>query len=411
MPGLQAQTARLPRLGQFGALAGAMALGAAVIFAATLAGRGPSTQGADIPDGTVVARLSLGPATQFAGLAPLLTATRARPDDLEAAMAAAEALIDAGRKAGNSRLVGAALGVLRPFLATVPSPQTLRLAAEARQYQHDFNGALTLLDQAIMLDPGLADAILMRSTIHLVQGDLSAAEYDCARLRASRPEIAFLCQSTALTMTATAPQVYTRLEGLTTTPGLLSPGLMTWAQSLMGEIALLQGKPDLAEQCLKAVLAADPDALRERMMLADLWLSQNRAAEVTELLQPAPPVDGVLIRRALAAPAQGDQTAAAQAEAEVAARVKQNLALGLNAHAREDAMYFLLLAKAPGQALERAKVNWALQHEFDDARLLISVADAAGKPAEALPVLAWMKAQNIVVPSLTIPDSVRAVAP
>ncbi len=411
MQALQAETARLTMARQLGALAGAMALGAAVILAATLAGRGPSSPSADIPDDQVVARLSSGPMTQFAGLAPLLTANRAHPDDLAAAMAAASSLIDAGRKAGNSRLVGAALGVLRPFLAVDPAPETLRLAAEARQYQHDFNGALTLLDTAIAADPSLVDAVLMRSTIHLVQGDLTAAAADCARLRAARPDIAFLCQSTALTMTATAPQVYARLAGLTATSGLLAPGLVTWAQSLMGEIALLQGKPDLGEKNLKAVLAANPDALRERMMLADLLLGQNRAGEVTPLLQSAPPVDGVLIRRALAARASGDTEAAAQAEAEVAARVKQNLALGLNAHAREDAMYFLWLANKPAQALERAKANWALQHEFDDARLMIAAAAAAGQPTEALPVLAWMKEQQIVVPSLTLPASVRAVAP
>jgi tetratricopeptide (TPR) repeat protein len=381
-----------------------------VILAATFAEHAPTSAGADIPDDQVVARLSSGPMTQFAGLTPLLIAARARPDDLAAATAAAAALIESGRKAGNSRLVGAALGVLRPFLADNPAAETLRLAAEARQYQHDFTGALALLDRAIAADPQASDAILMRSTIHLVQGDLTTAEADCARLRPVRADVAFLCQSTALTMTAAAPVVFKRLEGLAATPGLLGPGLKSWAQSLMGEIALMQGKLEPAEQNLRAVLAGTPDALRERMMLADLLLSEGRAHEVTELLQSAPSVDGVLIRRALAARASGDASAAQKAEDEVAARVRQNLALGLNAHAREDAMYFLLLAGNPTQALVRARINWALQHEIDDARLLIKAADAAGQPAEALPVLAWMKDEKIVVPSLTLPASVQGVA-
>ena len=94
----------------------------------------------------------------------------------------------------------------------------------------------------------------------------------------------------------------------------------------------------------------------------------------------------------------------------MASRVKQNLQLGLNAHAREDAMYFLWLAKDPAQALERAKVNWTLQHEIDDARLLIDAADAAGQPAEAVPVLTWMKEKAIVVPTLTIPAAILALA-
>lgn len=410
MAGLEAGQRRFTVLGMVRALVAALALGAAVIVGTTLVGQGPSQRSGDIADDQVVARLAAGPMTQFAGLAPLLAANRAKPDDLDAARAAAAGLINAGRKAGNSRLVGAALGVLRPFLTTDPAPETLRLAAEARQYQHDFTGALALLDRAIAADPASLAAILMRSTIHLVQGDLARAQQDCQRLRDQRPDIAFLCQSTALTMTATAPQVYQRLEGLTTTAGLLDPSLKGWALGLLGEIAMLQGNAEPAKANLQAVLADNPFALRERLMLADLLLQQGAAQAVTDLLQSAPPVDGVLIRRALAARASGDTTAAQQAQDEVAARVRQNLQLGLKAHAREDAMYFLWLAGDPAQALERAKVNWTMQHEIDDARLLIAAADAAGQPAEAISVLAWMKAQAIVVPTLTLPASISALA-
>lgn len=409
MAGLEAGQGRFTVLGMIRALVVAVALGAAAIFGISLSGEGSSKRGAEISDDEVVARLATGPMTQFAGLAPLLIAARAKPDDLEAARAAASALIDAGRKAGNSRLVGAALGVLRPFLAKDPAPETLRLAAEARQYQHDFTGALALLDRAITLDPALLDAILMRATIQVVVGNLAKAQEDCLSLRDQRPDIAFLCQSTALTLTATAPEVYKRLEGLTASDKL-NPALKEWALSLMGEIAMLQGNTEPAKAHFQAVLADNPFALRERLILADLMLKEGASQEVTDLLKDAPPVDGVLIRRALAARASGDTTAAQQAQDEVAARVRQNLQLGLKAHAREDAMYFLWLAGDPAQALERAKVNWTMQHEIDDARLLIAAADAAGQPAEAISVLAWMKAQAIVVPTLTLPASISALA-
>ena len=391
------------------ALMGAVTLGVVVVVALNLSGNGPAVRSGDIPDDTVVAHLSVGTMAGAEGLAPLLAASRAAPQDLTAAHAAAAALISAGRKAGNSRLVGAALGVLRPFLVQEPAPETLRLAAEARQYQHDFNGALALLDRAIQADPQSADAILMRSTIHLVQGDLDKAEQDCALIHALRPDVGFLCQSTALTLTETAPTVAKRLDALMQ-GNMLDPGLNGWANSLLGEIAILQNQPDKAADYLGRVLTADAFALRERLMLSDLLLSQGKSAEVTGLLKDAPPVDGVLIRRALAARAAGDATAAKLAEEEVAARVKLNLQLGLNAHSREDAMYFLLLAGDPAQALERARVNWALQHEIEDARLLLQAADAAGQPVEGLPVLAWIKANKIAVPSLTIPASILALA-
>ena len=73
-------------------------------------------------------------------------------------------------------------------------------------------------------------------------------------------------------------------------------------------------------------------------------------------------------------------------------------------------MYYLLLARDPVQALDRARTNWALQHEFEDATLLLTAADAAGQPAAAQPVLDWIKANNITVPRLTIPASIAALA-
>ncbi|MEO8241429.1 MAG: tetratricopeptide repeat protein [bacterium] len=410
MQTIQTGQGRITLLAMIRALVGAIALGALVVVALNLTGSGPTNRSADIPDDTVVAHLSNGPMPGAASLAPLLAATRANPTDLTAAQSAAAALIASGRRAGNSRLVGAALGILRPFLTDAAPPETLRLAAEARQYQHDFNGALTLLDRAIAADPQATDARLMRATIHLVQGDLTEAERDCAVIHAQRPDVGLMCQSTALTLTDSAPKVATRLQALLQT-NMLDPGLHGWAQSLLGEIARLQDQPDKAVSYLTEVVTADPYALRERLMLADLLLAQGKPGEVLSLLQDAPPVDGVLIRRALAARGTGDRAAATLTETDLAARVKLNLQLGLNAHSREDAMYFLLLANDPVQALERAKVNWALQHEFEDASLLLAAADVAGQPAEALPVLQWMTENNITAPALTIPASVARLAP
>ena len=126
------------------------------------------------------------------------------------------------------------------------------------------------------------------------------------------------------------------------------------------------------------------------------------------LLAEAPPTDGVLLRRALAARALGAPDG--EAEATLAQRVRLNLDLGLDAHAREDATWFLRLADDPARALDRARANWALQHEVEDAQLLIDAAVAAGEPGEAAPVLAWMEQERIEVPALRIPEAVREAA-
>ena len=61
-------------------------------------------------------------------------------------------------------------------------------------------------------------------------------------------------------------------------------------------------------------------------------------------------------------------------------------------------------------ALERAKINWGLQHEIDDLRLLIDAAVADNNPAAAAPGLKWMADAHIVVPSLVIPAIVTEAA-
>jgi hypothetical protein len=196
-----------------------------------------------------------------------------------------------------------------------------------------------------------------------------------------------------------------RLAQILARPGVLPPSLEPWAIGLLGEIALLQGDDVDARGHLTNVLSRDPDALRERLMLADLLLRSGEAAAVLPLLSAAPETDGVLLRRALAARTLGERDGAI--ETVLADRVRLNLDLGLDAHAREDAMFFLLLADDPEMALDRARSNWALQHEFEDAQLLIDAAVAAGRPAEALPVLDWIEREGVEVPALRIPETIR----
>ncbi|WP_426036252.1 hypothetical protein [Cypionkella sp. TWP1-2-1b2] len=365
---------------------------------------------AQLSDTTIVAKLQTSSKIYPAELQAMLRATRAAPDDLVAAKAAAAGLIAEGRAAGDSRLVGAASGVLSPFMADA-DVETLNLLATVRQYQHDFTGALLMLDRALKHDPSNPSALLNRATIQIVLGRFDLAGSDCKRLSAvSRPELGFLCQSTALLLTDRAPLVYQRLQGIVDSPGLLDGSLRGWAIGLMGEIAKLQGDSKTAQKHFADVLAADPLALRERLLLSDLLLQDTAATEVLALLEPAPDVDGVLIRRVLAAEILGDQKMADAAKTELDRRFRLNLDLGLTAHAREEARYFLEIAGDPQLALQRAVVNWHLQHEFEDAQLLIDSAVAAKNPEAAAPVLAWMTEQSVVVPALNIPDSVRKAA-
>lgn len=351
----------------------------------------------------VVARLATGQAYS-ADLRKALSAQRANPGDMPMALTAARAMIDEGRDKGDSRLVGAALPVLQSFMNT---PQAAYLAATARQYQHDFPGALALLDRVVAADPRDVNALLNRATINTVLGKYDLALQDCARITAlPRPDVGFLCAASAQTLTATAPDYATRLDGIVATAGLLDPALVPWATSLLGEIAMLQGDAKQAEAQLSRVVTDDPTAQRDMLMLADILLAQGRKDDVLTLLQPAPETDGVLIRRVLAG-ANGADTL----RQTLATRAQRSLDLGLSAHAREEAQFYLWIAKDYPQALERAQANWALQHEFDDAQLLLDAALAADQPEAAKPVLDWIAARSINIPALRLSVGDKPPAP
>jgi len=377
----------------------------AIVVVASLLAPATEVTRAGLTDSTVVARLQRAQAPLSAALITAMRASRAAPADPVLARAAARIMIEQGRDLGDSRIVGAASGILRPFLATGDA-ETLYLSATARQYQHDFNGALDLLDRAIAIDPRGINARLSRATIYTVLGRLDDALVECGTLSGLRPDVGFLCQSTALILTDQAPVVATRLAQILAQPGMLPDSLRPWAIGLQGEIAALQGDDPAALSYFNGVIAADQTVIRERLLAADVLLRLSRPQGVIDILADAPPVDGVLLRQVLALRALNDTAAAAPLETELARRVTLNLDLGLTSHAREDGLYFLLIAADPAAALERAQVNWALQHEIEDARLLIDAATAAGQPEAAAPVADWIAAQHIVVPTLHLPAGV-----
>lgn len=346
----------------------------------------------------VVARLDRGQQSYPEPLKAALAAQRARPGDAALARDAARMLIDTGRDRGNSRLVGAAIGILRPFLDPGDA-QSLYLAAIARQYQHDFPGALDLLDRAAALDGRDVNILLTRATVHTVLGTYDRARQDCHRIKTlPQPAVAFLCMATTHVLTGEGPAYRGRLEGILAQPGILDPALHPWAMGLVGEIARHAGDMDAAEAAFRAVLTDTPDAQREALMLADLLLVRGDASRAMTTLETQPDTDGVLIRRQRAASALGLTDQAASLAATLDTRFRLNLDLGLTAHAREEAMYFLDIAGDVDLALARAQVNWALQHEIEDAELFLRAAKAAGSLAAAQPVLDWMTQAGVVPP-------------
>jgi tetratricopeptide (TPR) repeat protein len=383
------------------ALAGVIAM---VLFSAVPgdAGDAEGRRAADrlAPD-SVVARLRPSGALPDP-LRRLIVAYQAHPGIPEAALAAARAL---GAEA--------ALAVLQDLVAK-DDPTALLLAADARQYQHDFQGATQLLDRLLAEAPDHLDARLKRATIRLVRGDFAGARADCQDLTALAPVPGSLCLVSTYTMSAEAPQVASELDRLLQAEGALDQPMRAWALSLAGEIAVMQTDHAAAETALRAALAIDPSGQREAVMLADVLLATDRAAEVPALLAGFPATDAIALRqlRAEALGAPVDTATRQEARNRLAARVAEAMALGLTAHAREEGQFLLWFADDPAGALERAEANWRNQKEFEDALLLLQAAGAAGRPAAADPVRDWLAQAGLTAPALlqNLPETTGAAA-
>jgi tetratricopeptide (TPR) repeat protein len=370
----------------------------AAVIAIVLLARNETRFPQNLPDNTVVATLGSTSAPYPLDLREAAAKVRDKPEDPAAAVAAARMYLDYGRTIGDARFVGAALGVLQPWLNSAAGAEILNLGASARQYMHDFEGALQLLDQVIAADPRNAQALLSRANIRVVQGRLADASADCIGLaQARRPDLAILCDTTTKALTSEAPQAYERLDRLVSSHAI-DPALTGYARSLLAEIARFLERPEDARRNFEMARSSDPGDLRTLMIFADLELSQGRPKEALQLLQSAPATDSIMVRQAIAAKAIGDEVELARLKQALRGGFEAATAAGETAHAREAARYWLEVEGDAKAALAVAQANWINQREMEDALLLIAAAAAAGQPQAAALVEEWATAERVVSP-------------
>lgn len=353
---------------------------------------------ASISNDTVVASLGAKMKPYPQSLRTAAKHAREAPDDVVAATAAAREYMNFGRSVGDARYFGAALGVLRPWLDGVPSVEVLNLGASARQYGHDFSGALELLDRALVIDRANAQALLARANINIVQGRLATAWRDCRSLvRTRRDDLVLLCDATAKALGDEAPQAYQRLDRLLRT-NAIDLSLRGYAFELKGEMAGFLLRPDEAATDFEAARKEDPADLRTIMQFADFKLRQGQPNEALALLADAPPTDSVMVRQAIAHKALGDKAETDRLAAALRERFDEQALLKDAAHAREAARFWLFVAQDPQKALAAAEANWRLQRELEDALLLVDASAAAGNLAAVKPVLDWAAEEKVTAP-------------
>ncbi|CDH44720.1 hypothetical protein [Candidatus Contendibacter odensensis] len=316
----------------------------------------------------------------------------AQPDDLDLALQVARRNIEIGRSEADPRYYGYAQAALAPWWEQMPPPpEVLLLRAVLRQNRHDFAGALTDLQQVLVVRPRHAQAWLTQAVIQQVQGEPAAALRSCLALRRlARSLLSNACLSGALGRGGQIEFAYASLQRALETPAEADAEERLYALTVLAELAEQRGDVSAAEQHFRAALNLGRRSVYLLGAYADFLLDQNHPAAVRDLLRDEQRADNLLLRLALAERRLADP--AWQRHAEVLeARFAAARQRGDGVHIASEARLRLDLRQQPQEALVLAQRNWAQQQrEPQDARLLLEAALAAGQPAAAREVLDWI---------------------
>lgn len=321
----------------------------------------------------------------------LRTALNATPNDVVLASTLAQRYIEQARLDGDPRYLGYAEAALRPWWKLAEPPeQVLVLRATLRQSTHQFPAALIDLDQAVKRDSSNVQAWITRATVQMITGDFAAAKASCMRLYSRAPQLVIqTCLSNIANVSGQGPASYQLLARTLQDARDTPPAIRIWVTTLLAEMAARAGDNRAAAAYFKAALAIDQADSYLLAAYADFLLDQDKAPEVASLLKDKTRADALLLRYALALHAMHAANAAEQIDA-LRTRFDAAMLRGDTVHQREQARFELALRNNPAVAVKLAKLNWAVQKEPADFRILAETAAASGDAEARALVVDWL---------------------
>jgi len=323
------------------------------------------------------------------------------PNDVGRATALAQRYIEQARLEGDPRYLGYAQAALAPWWKLAQaSDEVLVLRATLRQSTHQFALALADLDTVLARDSGNVQARITRATVQMVTGDYAGARTSCMRLYSRAPKlIVQTCLSSVGGVNGDARASFDKLKATLERHPDTAPGIRTWVQTLLAEMAARAGDNAAADALFRQAMAssgpagAEPDSYLLGAY-CDFLLDRGRAAEVAALLKDRTRIDALLLRYAIAQKTLGANDAAAQSAA-LRLRFEAAMLRGDTVHQREQARFELALRGNPNTAVRLAMLNWAVQKEPADLRILVETAAASGDAASARTALDWIDKTGI----------------
>jgi hypothetical protein len=264
--------------------------------------------------------------------------------------------------------------------------ELLTLQATIEQSRHEFAQARKTLQTALKQPtPSNAQAWLTLATIERVQANYSAAEAACKHI--NTPAAQLYASACLLETQSLQGQWNAARQGFAT---LLReqrlPSQQAWLHSLMAENEERAGQAEVALKHYAISLSLDNDSYTA-LAYADALLRQKNASLALAALQNQASSDAVLIRRAAAFKQLKDpqfQRIADELSARLTAASQRDENAG---HARELALYELLIQGNAQAALSLAHRNLKLQREPVDWLIALESAELLGQMTEKAQLL------------------------
>ncbi len=318
----------------------------------------------------------------------------ANPDDLTLALRVAHGEVAQCRKLFDPRACGRAEAALGPWISAAdPPPDVLLLRGLLLQTNHLFDAALADLGRVLAMQPNNAQALLTRAVVHEVRAEYALAQRDCGLAWfhvGQAAAVACLAGASSLTGHATTTLAALRIND--SDPA--SPEAeRLWALTVEGEVAGRLGRNGEAEDAFTRARSIAPDDSYLLGAYADLLLDLDRPREVAAMLAGRTRIDPLLLRLAEAEERLGMPDPAHVAR--LAQSFETSRRRGDIVHEREHARFALHLLHQPEDALAIAELNWRVQREPADARVLMEAALAAACPEAAAPALSWFRENQV----------------
>jgi tetratricopeptide (TPR) repeat protein len=310
----------------------------------------------------------------------------ARPQTSSDPLAAVQQAIQLARQTADPRYLGQAQALLGAQWGNPQaSYEAATLQATIEQSRHEFAQARQTLKTALTkpsLTSSHAQAWLTLATIERVQGNYAAAQAACKSISSPAAQLyASACLLETRSLQGQWSQARQGLNALLREQRL--PAQQAWLQSLMAENEERAGNAASALKLYALSLSLDADGYTA-LAYADALLRNQTPALALAALHMQPSSDAVLIRRAAAYKQLGDlqwQALGQELQTRFAAAAQRG---GTQAgHAREQALFELLVRGNAQAALSLAKSNLALQREPLDWLIAMQSAQQLGQPSEA----------------------------